>query len=150
MRPFSRLPFGNGGLSLASAPAATASVSLAPPRPLLPLSGVARQARVIGSDPLGLAGAIILGFFIFVALAAPLLAPYNPYAYQYLPDGTLARMQPPSSSFLLGTNYFGQDVLSQLIRGSTVTLLVGLLSGLFIGVAGTTVGLVAGYFGGRV
>ena len=148
MRPFGRLPFGNGGLSLATAPAA--SVSLAPPRPLLPLAGVARQARVIGADPLGLAGAIILGFFIFVALAAPLLAPYNPYAYQYLPDGSLARMQPPSASFLLGTNYFGQDVLSQLIRGSTVTLLVGLLSGLFIGVAGTTVGLVAGYFGGFV
>jgi peptide/nickel transport system permease protein len=97
-----------------------------------------------------MAGAILVGFFVVVALAAPLLAPYNPYAYQYLANGTLARMQPPSATFLLGTNYYGQDVLSQLIRGSTVTLLVGLLSGVFIGFVGTAVGMVAGYFGGLV
>jgi peptide/nickel transport system permease protein len=97
-----------------------------------------------------MAGATIVGFFVIVALAAPLLAPYNPYAYQYLPNGALARMQPPNTSFLLGTNYYGQDVLSQLIRGSTVTLLVGLLSGVFIGFFGTAVGMVAGYFGGFV
>jgi peptide/nickel transport system permease protein len=115
-----------------------------------PLPAINRQVRILRADPFGLAGAVIVGFFIVVALAAPLLAPYNPYAYQYLPNGALARMQPPSATFLLGTNYYGQDVLSQLIRGSTVTLLVGLLSGVFIGFFGTAVGMVAGYFGGFV
>jgi peptide/nickel transport system permease protein len=104
----------------------------------------------LSADSFGLVGAVIVGFFVIVALAAPLLAPYNPYAYQYTPTGALARMQPPSASFLLGTNYYGQDVLSQLIRGSTVTLLVGLLSGVFIGFFGTAVGMIAGYFGGFV
>jgi peptide/nickel transport system permease protein len=114
------------------------------------LPALAHQLSILREDPFGLAGASIVGFFIVVALAAPLLAPYNPYAYQYLPNGTLARMLPPSSTFLLGTNYYGQDVLSQLIRGSTVTLLVGLLSGVFIGFFGTAVGMVAGYFGGLI
>jgi len=89
------------------------------------------QVRILKADSFGLAGATIVGIFVIVALAAPLLAPYNPYAYQYLPNGTLARMQPPSASFLLGTNYYGQDILSQLIRGSTVTLLVGRIHRLF-------------------
>jgi peptide/nickel transport system permease protein len=120
-------------------------------RPLaLPIGLLRRHAGIMRSDPFGLAGTTIVGFFVLVALAAPLLAPYNPYTYQYLPNGALARMQPPSASFMLGTNYYGQDVLSQLIRGSTVTLLVGLLSGLFIGFAGTAVGMLAGYFGGFV
>jgi peptide/nickel transport system permease protein len=109
-----------------------------------------RQARILRADSFGLVGFSIVGLFVVVALAAPLLAPYNPYTYQHLSNGTLARMQPPSADFLLGTNYYGQDVLSQLIRGSTVTLLVGLLSGMFIGFAGTAVGMVAGYFGGFV
>jgi peptide/nickel transport system permease protein len=118
--------------------------------PSLALDVLRLQVRILKADSFGMAGAAIIGFFVVVALAAPLLAPYNPYAYQYLPNGSLARMQPPNASYLLGTNYYGQDVLSQVIRGSTVTLLVGLLSGLFIGVVGTTVGMVAGYFGGFV
>jgi peptide/nickel transport system permease protein len=119
-------------------------------RVFFPLPAIGQQIRILRADSFGLVGAGIVGLFVIVALAAPLLAPYNPYAYQYLPNGNLARMQPPNGNFLLGTNYYGQDVLSQLIRGSTVTLLVGLLSGLFIGFFGTAVGMVAGYFGGFV
>src|SRR5712692_7147376 len=128
------------------------SAAIVPRRPGLPAIGrlLHTQTRILRADSFGLVGATIIGIFVIVALAAPLLAPYNPYAYQYLPNGTLARMQPPNASFLLGTNYYGQDILSQLIRGSTVTLLVGLLSGVFIGFFGTAVGMVAGYFGGFV
>jgi peptide/nickel transport system permease protein len=131
-------------------PVGTATVTLWHRRTFFTLPALGRQVRILKADPFGMAGATIVGFFVIVALAAPLLAPYNPYAYQYLPNGALARMQPPNTSFLLGTNYYGQDVLSQLIRGSTVTLLVGLLSGVFIGFFGTAVGMVAGYFGGFV
>jgi peptide/nickel transport system permease protein len=131
-------------------PAATATVTLWRRRTFSPLPALGRQVRILRADSFGLVGATIVVLFVIVALAAPLLAPYNPYAYQYLPNGSLARMQPPSASFLLGTNYYGQDILSQLIRGSTVTLLVGLLSGVFIGFFGTAVGMVAGYFGGFV
>lgn len=59
-------------------------------------------------------------------------------------------MNPPGGAHLLGTNYYGRDIFSQILTGTRISIGVGLLSALIIVFIGTNLGLVAGYFGGRV
>jgi len=87
----------------------------------------------------------IFGFVVFVALAAPLIAPYDP-VFQ---DGT-ARLQPPSWAHLFGTDNFGRDILSRVIWAARVDLQIAILGVIFPFIIGTTIGTVAGYFGGIV
>jgi peptide/nickel transport system permease protein len=92
---------------------------------------------------------LFLGFCV-VALAAPWLLPYDPLAMNYDNEGRLMRMNQPGGGHVLGTNYYGRDILSQVLIGSRVSIGVGLLSALIIVFIGTNVGLVAGYFRGRI
>ncbi|MCC6775824.1 MAG: ABC transporter permease, partial [Hyphomicrobiales bacterium] len=108
------------------------------------------QVRIISSDALGLAGLAILVFFTLVGTIGLYFAPHDPFEYLNLANGDLARLLPPSRDFLLGTNFVGQDVLSQMLYGTLVTLLMGLTSGLLIGTIGTAVGVLSGYYGGWV
>lgn len=96
-------------------------------------------------------GSAIIVITILVALMAPLLAPYNP-ATQNL---TFARKAPMSISpkgmrYILGTDPLGRDVLSRAIYGSRVSLLVGILSVLLGSSIGIPIGLLTGYFGGKL
>lgn len=109
-----------------------------------------RGVRLPGGSFAGRVGAAILLAFALLAAAAPLLSPYDPLAINYVAGSKLARLLPPDAHFLLGTTYHGRDVLSQLLAGARVSLAVGILSALIIVVIGTNVGLIAGYFGGRV
>lgn len=85
--------------------------------------------------------AILLGFFL-VALFAPLIAPGDPTRF-------VARQhQPPSTQHWLGTTGQGQDVFTQLVRGSRTSLLIGFSVGLFITLIGLAVGMTAGYLHG--
>jgi peptide/nickel transport system permease protein len=88
--------------------------------------------------------------FTIVAVVAPLIAPYDPFEIQRLPDGSVAQLVPPSERFWLGTTYYGRDVLSQLLVGTRVAMIVGVVSAFFIAAIGTNIGLVSGYFGGWV
>jgi peptide/nickel transport system permease protein len=98
--------------------------------------------------PLGLVGAFMLLSIILVAIFAPWLSPYDPDAdIDVSPEDLLA---PPAVDHLLGTDDAGRDVLSQLIYGARVSLTVGFVASLMSIFIGTTVGLVAGYFGGRI
>lgn len=99
----------------------------------------------VRSDPMGLAGVIILGTITMVAIFAPLLAPYDPTATNYY-----ASFSPPTAEFPLGTDNAGRDVLSQLIYGTRPAIQVGLLSAIAVAAVGTNVGIIAGYFGGYV
>jgi peptide/nickel transport system permease protein len=103
----------------------------------------------ISASPVGGAGVFILILFTIVALAAPLIAPFDPHQVQRMPDRSVAQLLPPSSQYWLGTTYYGRDVLSQLIYGTRVAMIVGLLSAFFITAIGTNIGLLAGFFGGR-
>jgi peptide/nickel transport system permease protein len=97
------------------------------------------ETRLVGA---GLAISVLV---LLCALAAPLIAPYDPNEQDYL-----ALTDPPSASHLLGTDDLGRDVLSRLIYGSRVSLEVGLIAvGIAVGV-GVSLGLVAGYTGGGV
>ncbi len=94
-------------------------------------------------------GGAILLLLLVCAVAAPLLAPYDPQLLT-LED----RLQPPrwsengSGSYLLGTDNLGRDILSRIIYGSRISLLIGASTVILAGLVGCTLGGVAGYFGG--
>ena len=99
-----------------------------------------------------LIGALILLVIIAIAVLAPFIAPHNPY------DQDLARrlMNPfwhdkkTDALYALGTDKVGRDYLSRLIYGAQISLLIGFLTVLISGIIGTALGVIAGYFGGRV
>ncbi|MDK2931844.1 MAG: peptide/nickel transport system permease protein [Bacillota bacterium] len=89
------------------------------------------------------AGGVLVLALAIVALAAPLLAPYDPLAPS-LED----RLSPPSAAHWLGTDDLGRDILSRIIFGARVSLQVGILAVALALVAGTFLGIIAGYYGG--
>ena len=99
--------------------------------------------------PLG--SILIIGTMAFVAIFAPWLTPHSPIE-QSLPD----KLLPPfweeggSTTYLLGTDIFGRDVLTRLFYGARVSLIVTLLALTVGGGVGLMLGIIAGYVGGRV
>src|SRR5262245_18905496 len=93
----------------------------------------------------------ILAVIVLMALAAPLIAPYDPYA-QDLGNRLVppAFMEGGSWAHPLGTDALGRDYLSRVIYGARVSLMIGLLTALLSGLIGAVLGITAGYFGGRV
>ena len=89
------------------------------------------------------AGMVIVGGLILVAILAPWLTPYSPVA-QNLVDA----LQGPSAAHLLGTDHFGRDVLTRVLWSTRVDLRVGFLAVLIPFVIGSILGGLAGYFGG--
>jgi peptide/nickel transport system permease protein len=90
-------------------------------------------------------GAVVLVLAIGAALAAPVVAPYDPFAQDL--GHALAR---PSRAHWLGTDNVGRDVLSRVIWGTRVSLLAGFVSIAIAALAGSLLGVLAGYAGGRV
>lgn len=89
---------------------------------------------------LGLFSAIVL-----IAIFAPWLAPHDPLA-----QNILHRLEPPSSSFLLGTDSYGRDVLSRLMFGARISLVVGIVAVMIAVFIGSLLGMLAGYLGGAI
>ncbi|MEO8033084.1 MAG: nickel transporter permease [Acidobacteriota bacterium] len=90
-------------------------------------------------------GLLLTVGLIVVALAAPLLAPFDPDV-----QDTGHRLQPPSRTHLLGLDDLGRDVLSRIIFGARVSLRVGFSVVILASTIGITLGAIAGYFGGAV
>lgn len=109
-----------------------------------------RTLKLLLRDKLGLIGIILMTFFIAIAIFAPMIITHDPQAQHYSDDGQLLNMVPPSSEHLLGTTKMGRDVFSQVIVGTRVALLVGLVSAVMVTLIGTVIALIAGYFGGWV
>ncbi|WP_298209564.1 ABC transporter permease [Ferrimicrobium sp.] len=105
---------------------------------------VTRALLTLWSNRKARAGLVILGFFILVAIFAPWLAPHSPTATSFRP------YQNPNAVNWLGTTGNGQDVLSQMIYGTRVSLLVGLGAGLLATCLALIIGLVAGFRPGVV
>jgi peptide/nickel transport system permease protein len=104
-----------------------------------PLRFIGRVLRTLWGNGKARAGLIILGLITVVAVFAPLLAPHSPTATSFPPYRGLGSVN------WLGTTGNGQDVFSQLIYGSRVSLLVGLGAGALATLVATTLGLFAGY-----
>jgi len=96
------------------------------------------------SNPKIAVGVGVVGFFVLMAIAAPLLTPYDPNAS--VVTGSL----PPSSAHILGTTGLGQDLFSQLVYGARVTLLVGFVAAIGSTILQVLMGLSSAYFGGIV
>jgi len=104
-----------------------------------------REVRyVLLESRVGLAGLSIIVFFTLMAVLADWIAPYDPYELVGPP------YTPPNERFILGTNDIGQDIFSEFIYGSRVSLYVGLTAPLISSVVGTVLGLLSGYLGGFV
>lgn len=87
-------------------------------------------------------GICIILFFAIVAIFAPVIAPYNPSSIEFMP------WEKPSLSHLLGVNSYGQDIFSQVVHGTRVTMMVGIFAGLITSLIGVAVGLISGYMAG--
>jgi len=99
-------------------------------------------ARRLVANRAAMLGLFLIALFVFVALAAPLIAPYDPTTGRLVD-----RFKPPSPAHLLGTDLQGRDILSRIIWGARSSLWVSVLSvtiGLTIGV---TYGAISGYIG---
>lgn len=89
-------------------------------------------------------GLAIVAAVILAAVLAPVIAPHDP-----LEQNILSRLQPPHDDFYLGTDYFGRDILSRLLYGARISLVIGIASTVIAMVAGSLIGILAGYYGGR-
>ena len=105
-----------------------------------------RALRSFIKNPLSLSGSVLLIVLVLAAVFAPWIAPYNPLTLDLLN----AYAPPFSEGHLLGTDNFGRDILSRLIHGARISLFIGIVVVSIASVLGTTLGLLAGYFGGWV
>jgi peptide/nickel transport system permease protein len=105
-------------------------------------------------SPVAVLSAIVLGICLAAAVFAPWVAPHNPFDLRTL--NLLDALTPPAwsaggkASYFLGTDDQGRDVLSAIMFGAQVSLLVGLASVTLAVVLGVSLGLLAGYAGGKI
>lgn len=110
-----------------------------------------RLIKLLLRSKTGTTGFFIVFAVVFIAIFANILAPHNPAANN-LGD----MLKPPawldggSTTYLLGTDNLGRDILSRIIYGTRVSLLVGIFSVILAGIIGILVGIFAGYYGGVI
>jgi peptide/nickel transport system permease protein len=133
------------GGSLQEADLGTAPGAVWPARAERSESPLAQGMRRLRKSATALAGASIVLVLIVVALFADVLAPRSPIA-----SDQTHTFERPSWDHPLGTDQLGRDLLSRLIHGSRISLAVGVSSVLLALFVGVPLGMVAGYYGGRV
>jgi len=111
---------------------------------------ISEHYQIIHRNLLGRIGFWVIIFFLFVAILAPWLAPHEPWEMQYDSEGNFASLQMPSWEFPAGTTHLGYDLLSQLILATRTTLIIGAVSGLISILIGANIGLISGYYGGKL
>ncbi|SEC95224.1 peptide/nickel transport system permease protein [Rhizobiales bacterium GAS188] len=114
----------------------------APPTPLA--VAVKATLRAFNTNKASWIGLSIFLAVVLAAILAPLIAPYDP-----LEQDVLYRLKPPTAEHLLGTDYYGRDTLSRLLYGARISLVIGVVSTLIAMAAGTVIGMLAGWRGGR-
>lgn len=92
-------------------------------------------------NPAALASLVFVLLVILLSIFAPLISPYSPTFVN-----PIERLQPPSSQYWFGTDTFGRDILTRAIYGARVSLFVGFAVMIIAAVAGSLIGLVAGYY----
>ena len=103
------------------------------------------MGRFLRNNPLALAGLVLLTVIVLAGLLAPILTPYAPDVIDIR-----NQLDPPSFNHLLGTDFFGRDVLSRILFGGRNTLSIGFLVIALAFVLGVPLGMISGFSGGRV
>ncbi len=103
-----------------------------------------RLRATLAKDRKAQFGVIILGLFVIAAIVAPWIAPNDPN------EMTLDMMSQMSAVHPLGTDDLGRDLLSRIIFGTRISLFIGISTVLIALIVGVTLGIAAGYYGGRL
>ena len=118
------------------------------------LRGAARLAmdfvRVVNQTRAGRIAFWVFSLCVLLAIFGPLIAPYDPMERNYDEAGKLVRLARPSWDHWLGTTSLGRDVFSQILWGARPAIIVGVLTAAGVVLIGVNIGLISGYFGGRV
>ena len=135
----------------APASAATGVAAVLPPaRPWADREGIVLLRR-LARRRIALFGFAVVALVVLTAAGAPVISPFDP-----LEQDIGQRLMPPGwvdaqgRVHLLGTDHLGRDILARVIYGSRIALMVGLSAVVISGLLGMGIGLIAGYFGGRV
>jgi peptide/nickel transport system permease protein len=125
-----------------------------PAKPVKEQTPLARFAKSFAEDRVAMAGLFLFLVILALALAAPWIAPQNPYDLASV--DLMDSKQPPGGkagdgfTMWLGSDGVGRDLLSGILYGLRISLAVGALSGIIAATIGMSVGLIAAYAGGRV
>jgi peptide/nickel transport system permease protein len=101
--------------------------------------------RLLRQNPSAVAGFLIIALVALMALAAALVAPYDPIRISLG-----ERLRPPSAAHLFGTDELGRDILSRVMYGAQISLRIGVLVVVIAGGCGALLGAISGYLGRRV
>ncbi|MBN1644231.1 MAG: ABC transporter permease [Dehalococcoidales bacterium] len=101
--------------------------------------------RLVKEKPMGTVGAVLVILLFLVGIFADLLAPY-----EYNDTDMKAVLEAPSVQHWLGTDNVGRDVLSRVIYGARISMIVGLAASALDAIIATLIGVISGYFGGKV
>lgn len=93
---------------------------------------------------------LIIGVYLFIGILGPLLPLPDPFTSISSPSGEYARLESPSLAHPLGTTEYSYSVLSQTVHAFRTSLIVGFASAFLVILIGVNIGLVAGYYGGKV
>ena len=104
-----------------------------------------RARYFISTNILFVLGCLLFSLIVVLALAAPLLAPYDPAKINF---GD--KLVSPGLTHLMGTDELGRDIFSRVIHGARTSLVIGITVLALSVTIGTPIGLVSGYFGGRI
>lgn len=108
------------------------------------------QREVFRGEKLSIAGLIIVGIFLVLAIIGPSIVPYEPYEEIVDEMGLVPEDKTPSWEHWFGVTRFGYDVFSQTIVSARTAIIVGLISAVMVVFVGTNLGLIAGYYGGWI
>ena len=103
----------------------------------------ARALRRLARDRRGQVGFSLISMIILLAILAPILSPFNPFEMHH--DD---RFLSPSRTYLFGTDEFGRDLFSRVLHGARISISAGLVSVSLAAAIGSSLGFIAGYFGG--
>ena len=125
------------------------SINISDEQPLEPTPAELLRQRMFGHLGITVGGGVLI-LIVLMAILAPLLAPHDPYD-QDLSRRLISPIWYDDGTWIhpLGTDNFGRDYLSRIIYGARISLLIGIAAMLISALIGTTLGVVAGYFGGK-
>ena len=104
-----------------------------------------RCCHIVRAKPLGAVGGLCIVLLVGMAIFASALAPYDP-----IQINSADRLHPPGTVYPLGTDDFGRDILSRVIYGARISMLIGLGAVAISTVLATLLGVLSGFYGGKV